>query len=111
MPDHGDQLGVDLNELYRTAHFLSEVQTDFTQAAVAVDEAFPPDNSGQWTTMVSAWGALRLAIADLLTENAQTIGDTSDTLTAIAQRYADTDLAAALRFTSLEMSDPNEQGW
>lgn len=111
MPDHGDQLGVDINELYRTAHFLSDVQTDFTQAAVAVDEAFPPGSSGQWTTMAPAWDQLRLAIADLLANNAQTIGDTSDTLTAIAEQYVATDQAAAVQFLALAQSDPTEQGW
>lgn len=111
MPDHGDQLGVDLNELYRTAHYLSEVQNDFIQAAVAVDDAFPPDDSGPWKATVGSWRDLRLMIADMLADNAETIGDSSDTLTAIAQRYAAADQAAADRFASLQQSDPSEQGW
>jgi hypothetical protein len=111
MPDHGDQLGVDLNELYRTAHYLSDVETDFWEAVFSVNDAQPPPNAGPWTAVVSAWTTLRLAMADMLSDNAQTLCDTADTLTAIAQRYADADQAAAQRFTALQQSDPTEQGW
>lgn len=111
MSDHGDQLGVDVNELYRTAHFLSDVHDDFVQAAVAVDEAFPPVDSGQWTAMAPTWDQLRLVIADLLVNNAQAIADTSDALTSIAEQYVATDQAAATQFLALAQSDPTEQGW
>jgi hypothetical protein len=111
MPDHGDQLGVDLNELYRTAHFLTEVHANFFDAASDVTAAQPPQNSGPWTTVVPSWGALRSAIADMLLDNAETLSETSDTLTAIAQRYAAADQAAAASFTSLQQSDTTEQGW
>ncbi len=111
MQDHGEQLGVDLNELYRTAHYLSSVHTDFEQAVGDVNAAQPPGNSGQWTTMVSTWDALRSLIAGMLSGNSETINDTSLALTVIAQRYAETDQAAADRFASLMQSDKNEQGW
>lgn len=111
MPDHGDQLGVDLNELYRTAHYLSSVHADFEQAVREVNDAQPPGNSGPWTAMVPIWGALRSAIAGMLSGNAETIDDTSLALTVIAQRYTETDQAAATRFASLMPSDQSEQGW
>jgi hypothetical protein len=111
MPDHGDQLGVDLNELYRTAHYLTEIHADFFQAASDLDAAQPPQNSGPWTTTVPSWDALRLAIADMLLDNAETLSQTSDTLTSIAQGYAAADQAAAASFTSLQQSDTQEQGW
>ncbi len=111
MPDHGDQLGVDLNELYRTAHYLSSVHTDFEQAVRDVNDAAAPANSGPWTAMVPVWDALRSVIAGMLSGNAQTIEDTSLALTVIAQRYAETDQAAATRFASLMRSDQSEQGW
>jgi hypothetical protein len=47
----------------------------------------------------------------MLLDNAETLSETSDTLTAIAQRYAAADQAAAASFTSLQQSDTNEQGW
>jgi hypothetical protein len=111
MPDHGDRLGVDLNELYRTAHYLSEVHNDFEQAVRDVNDAQPPGNSGPWTAMVPIWGSLRSVIAGMLSGNAETINDTSLALTVIAQRYAQTDQAAATRFAALMRSDPGEQGW
>jgi hypothetical protein len=111
MQDHGEQLGVDLNELYRTAHYLAAVQTDFEQAVGDVNAAQPPGDSGPWTAMVRAWGALQSVIAGMLRGNAETINDTSLALTAIAHRYAETDQVAAARLASLEQSDKNEQGW
>lgn len=119
MQDHGDQLGVDLNELYRTAHYLSAVHSDYEQAIHDVNSAQLPHDSSvwmmlapsPWTPMAPAWDALREAIATLLAGNAETINDTSLALTAIAQRYAATDQAAAARLASLEQSDKNEQGW
>ncbi|TCO55977.1 hypothetical protein [Actinocrispum wychmicini] len=111
MQDHGEQLGVDLNELYRTAHYLAAVHTDFEQAVRDVDAAQPPGDSGPWTAMVPVWDALRSVIVSMLSGNAETIGDTSLTLRVIVQRYAETDQAAAARLTSLEQSDMNEQGW
>lgn len=111
MPDRGTELGVDLNELYRTAHFLSIVHQDFVQAAVELDTAFPPGDSGQWTAMVPAWSTLKSALADILADNSNAISDTSDALTAIAQQYAAADQAAAAQFNALQQSDTNEQGW
>ncbi|HEY4024303.1 MAG TPA: hypothetical protein VGM75_36845 [Pseudonocardiaceae bacterium] len=111
MPDHGAELGVDLNELYRTAHFLSIVHEDFVQAAEAVNANQPPDNAGPWTSVVASWKELRLTLTGMLFDNAQAISDTSDTLTAIAQQYAAADQAAAAQFTALQQSDTSEQGW
>jgi phosphopantetheinyl transferase len=111
MPDHGEQLGVDINELYRTAHFLSLAQADFVQAVREVDAAAPPRDSGQWTAMVPAWGALRAAIAQMLGGNAETLNESSLVLTVIAQEYAETDQRAAASFASLARSDTSEQGW
>lgn len=61
--------------------------------------------------MVPTWDALRSLIAGMLGGNAETINETSLTLTVIAQRYAETDKAAAARFASLMRSDQTEQGW
>ncbi|HJP73809.1 MAG TPA: hypothetical protein VJ914_06055 [Pseudonocardiaceae bacterium] len=111
MPDHGTELGVDLNELYRTAHFLSTVHEDFVLAAEALNANQPPPNAGPWTSVMDPWKELRQTLTDLLNANAQAIIDTSDTLNAIAQQYAAADQAAAASFTALAQNDTSEQGW
>lgn len=111
MPDHGQQLGVDINQLYRTAHYLHRIADDFGQAAKLVTSCQSPGASGPWTTMVAEWGLLQFEVGDVLSDTSRNHGDTATVLGHTADNYAATDQTAAATFRSLQADDQNEQGW
>jgi hypothetical protein len=106
----GYQLGVDLNQLYRTAHYLSRVSGDFKQASSLVNVAAPAQ-SGWWQTTVPEWGMLQFEICDVLSDTSTNLSDTATQLNQTANNYAATDQAAAQEFTTLQQQDTSEQGW
>lgn len=106
----GYELGVDLNQLYRTAHYLSRVSDDFKQASTVAGVAAPAQ-SGWWQTTVPEWGMLQYEICDVLSDTSKNLSDTATQLNQTADNYATTDQQAAQEFKTLQQQDTSEQGW
>jgi hypothetical protein len=107
----GNQLGVDLNQLYRTAHYLSRVADDFNQAATLAGTQ-PPAASGPWPTTVQEWALLQYEVCDVLSSTSKDLGDIATPLNDTTNNYAATDQAAADELRQLQQTvDVNEQGW
>lgn len=110
MPDHGDQLGVDLNELYVVAHYLTKVADDYTRATTLVSSCTPPTVSAPWTNIVPEWPLLQFEVSDILRDTATNLTDTATALNNNADNYASTDQCAAAEFDKLKQQDPQTQG-
>jgi hypothetical protein len=110
MPDHGDQLGVDLNELYVVAHYLTKVADDYTRASKLVSSCAPPTVSAPWTDVVPEWPLLRFEVSDILQDTARNLTDTAKALNDNADNYASTDQCAAAEFNKLKAQDAATEG-
>lgn len=113
MADQGAALGVDLNELYVVAHYLTKVSGDYVSARKLVESCTPPGVYPPWTGIVPEWMTLRNSISDILADTARNLTDTATVLNQNANDYAATDQAAAAEFDRLKQVDPQQQkgGW
>lgn len=109
MADHGEALGVDLNELYVVAHDLMTVANDYTQASNLIWSCGAPTESPLWTAIASEWPMLQSSIGNIVSDTAKNLTDTANALNKTANDYASTDQAAADKFHSMQKQD--QQQW
>jgi ABC-type transporter Mla subunit MlaD len=115
MPDHGSDLGVDLykllvvarDDLPSVAAIYADADTKFRTAANSIAAVMRrPDHFGDTLGPVySTWVSLHDTVASVLSRTESSLGDTAKVLADAANRYAETDQAAAKRFDNLRKQD------
>jgi ABC-type transporter Mla subunit MlaD len=115
MPDHGADLGVDLykllvvakDDLPSVATIYADADTKFRTIANSVTDVMRrPDHFGDTLGPVyTSWVSLHDTVASVLSKTESSLSDTAKVLADAANRYAETDRAAAKRFNDLRRQD------
>jgi uncharacterized protein YukE len=122
MPDQGADLGFDLykllvvakNDLPSVAAIYDDATARFRMIGGSVaDTMRRPDHfNGTLGPVYTSWVSLHDTVASMLSSTESSLNDTSKVLADAANRYAETDSAAAKRFADLrhQIGEPRING-
>lgn len=109
MPDHGDQFGVDIHELWELATDIGKAADEYSQAALDVQNTTFASSYDFGAVVVAPWETLRGHLLDLLNTTVTNLNDSSTALKKAADAYAATDQQAADHFHQMLKNDEARQ--